>query len=142
MRASHLADVRFDRSLRHGWCHPGPAFGAEHVTDLMTTMLSVWMVLNAVAAIPWLVGESRPRAWRMKRPVGGSFAGKSTWAALLYAEGARFITDDALPVVNHQGRPTLTGAFPEMRLRTFSEKISGRHSTRWPGARPWTAAWR
>jgi hypothetical protein len=123
VRARDLAEVRFDRFLRHGWCRPGPAFGAEHLRDLMTTILSVWMVLNGVAvfhgssvsAVPGLEDETALAF------VGGSFAGKFTWAALLCAEGARFITDDALPVVNHQGRPTLTGACPEMRLRTFSE---------------------
>jgi hypothetical protein len=121
VRARDLVDVRFNANLDRAVCYPGPGVCAEHLRDLTTTIMSAWMTLcgsavfhgSAVAGVP---GLARDQAVAF---LGPSFAGKSTWAALLWTMGAQFVTDDALPIGNHQGSLVVEGNCPELRLRKF-----------------------
>lgn len=125
MRARELIDLRFNLALDSVVCYPGPGVGPEHLRDLSTTLLSTWMVLcgcavfhgSAVLGVPGLADD------KALALVGPSFAGKSTWAALLCNMGARFVTDDALPIGSHDGKPALEGGCPEIRLRHFAPGV-------------------
>jgi hypothetical protein len=111
----------FQRQLGPSGLLPGPGVCAEHLRDLSTTIMSAWMALcgsavfhgSAVAGVP---GLARDQAVAF---LGPSFAGKSTWAALLWTMGAQFVTVDALPIGNHQGSLVVEGSCPELCLRWF-----------------------
>jgi hypothetical protein len=121
LRARDLVDVRFNENLDRAVCYPGPGVCAEHLRDLSTTIMSAWMAMcgsavfhgSAVAGVPGLA------VGKVVALLGSSFAGKSTWAALLWTMGAQFVTDDALPIGNHQGTLVVEGGCPELRLRKF-----------------------
>ena len=121
LRACELADVHFTTALDEAVCYPAPGIGGEHVRDLSATILSSWLVLrgsavfhgSSVAGVPDLP-DGHAVAF-----LGPSFAGKSTWAALMCSAGARFVTDDALPIGTQDGRPVVEGGCPELRLRQF-----------------------
>jgi hypothetical protein len=121
MRVKGLVDIRFSPGLESAVCHPRPGIGEAHLRDLNATVLSSWIVLrrgavfhgSAVAEVPRLPGVEALAF------IGPSFGGKSTWAALMCSMGARFLTDDALPIGNRDGRPVVQGGSPELRLRHF-----------------------
>jgi hypothetical protein len=119
LHARDLADLRFSSDLRTATCHPLPGVTPDHIRELMTTVISAWLVLSgtavfhgsAVTAVPGFA-ESYALAF-----LGPSLAGKSTWASLLCTLGARFATDDALAVTAVDGQPALAGGCDEIRLR-------------------------
>jgi hypothetical protein len=121
VRARNLVDVRFNADLDRAVCYPGPGVCDRHLRDLSTTIMSAWMALcgsavfhgSAVTCVPGL-GRDHAVAF-----LGPSFAGKSTWAALLWTMGAQFVTDDALPIGNQRGSLVVEGSCPELRLRKF-----------------------
>ncbi|HMK96841.1 MAG TPA: hypothetical protein VK425_04790 [Acidimicrobiales bacterium] len=57
---------------------------------------------------------------------GGMGAGKSTIAAVLVADGARFLTDDVLRVRASNGRAFVVGSCSELRLRRPSWSLADR----------------
>jgi hypothetical protein len=121
MRVKGLVDVRFSPGLESAVCHPRPGIGEAHLRDLNAAVLSSWIVLrggavfhgSAVAEVPCMPGVEALAF------IGAAFGGKSTWAALMCSMGARFLTDDALPIGNRDGRPVVQGGCPELRLRHF-----------------------
>lgn len=133
-----LADFRFSRDLRTGTCHPLPGVTPEHIRELMTTVVSAWLVLSgtavfhgsAVAAVPGF-SESFALAF-----LGPSLAGKSTWASLLCTLGARLITDDALAVTTVAGLPALAGGCDEVRLRQPPLSLPSSESAKDASGRP------
>ena len=120
LRIRDLVDVHMSSALDRVTCELAPAVTVAHVRDLVPTIFSALLSLrgetvlhgSAAYAVPYLAPRDGAIAF-----VGSSGAGKSSWAGLLCTLGARFVTDDVLPVRATGGRVTINGGGSELRLR-------------------------
>lgn len=120
LRIRDLVDVHMSSALDRVTCELAPGVTVAHVRELVPTIFSALLSLrgetvlhgSAACALPCLAPRDGAIAF-----VGSSGTGKSSWAGLLCTLGARFVTDDVLPVRATGGRVTISGGGSELRLR-------------------------
>jgi hypothetical protein len=124
VRYASICEVTIDRGRGTIVVHPSP----EADPGLISVLLEGAVLAHALAAQDMLAlhasaVEIRGEALAI---VGPSGAGKSTLAALLCAEGARLVADDALRVDAGNGSAVCFPGSPGLRLRPAAAELAGK----------------
>ena len=129
-RAHGLCQFRADRSATRVLCEPELGVDPAWLPVFMTgTITSLLLTLRGHAV---LHGSAVTWGGTTVVFVGPTGKGKTTLAALCCAGGARFITDDVVPLARVDGAMAIVGLSSELRLR----QSAGELATLFPAGTP------